>query len=101
LRRGGYALHQIRLIKQRDGRHYWTPARLIFLEREAVADIESLIDSLLAIIDKESSALEGLLLPTISSLMPGLYLLSSSAPFLKPDMCNDGIEELNELGPIN
>jgi hypothetical protein len=98
---GGALMHQVRLVKQRDGRHFWTPARIIFLERDDIPRVRMLIDDLLARLDKESDRLESLLLPSIVSLRPGLYFLSTLAPFFHPDMRNDGIEALDELGSIN
>jgi hypothetical protein len=98
---GGALIDQVRLVKQRDGRHFWTPGRIIFLERAEIPTVKLLIAELLARLDKETDRLERLLLPSIVSLRPGLYFLSTLTPFFQPDMRNDGIEALEELGPIN
>jgi hypothetical protein len=98
---GGVLMHQIRLVKQRDGRHFWTPARIIFIERKEIPAVRALICELLKRLDRETDRLEELLLPSISPLRPGLYFLSTAPPFFQQDMRNDGIEALDELGPIN
>jgi hypothetical protein len=98
---GGAMVHQVRLVKQKNGRHFWTPARILFVERTEIPTVRTLIEELLARLNEESDLLEKLLLPSISSLRPGLYILSSLVPFFQPDLRNDGIENLGEMGPIN
>jgi hypothetical protein len=98
---GGVLIHQVRLVKQRDGRHFWTPARILFIERSEILTIKALIGELLNRLDIETDRLESLLLPSISPLRPGLYFLSPDPPLFQQDKRNDGIEALDELGPIN
>ena len=97
----GSALHQIRLVKQADGKHFWCPSRVLLFEPVDIPSIASLIESLLARLNKETDVLETLILPSVTPLPAGLYLLSPVSPFFTRDRRHDGIDTLEDLGPIH
>lgn len=97
----GQACHLIRLLKQRDARHYWVPARLLPLEKKKLLEVQALIASLLTKLDTETDVLEEKLMPFIKQLPTGLYVLSETAPFFVRDSAHDGIDKIEDIVPIN
>jgi len=97
----GQLCHEIRLLKQRDSKHYWVPARLLPFGREKLTEVRTLISVLLAKLDIETDVLEGTLLPFISQLPSGLYILSELAPYFVRDVAHDGIDEIADIVTIN
>lgn len=94
-------VHQIRLLKDRNGEHHWIPLRILLIEPTDVPQIISLLDELLARLDRETDELEKTLLPVIQKLESGLYLLSEKSPFLKRDQRYDGVDSLSDIVTIN
>jgi hypothetical protein len=94
------ALHQIKMLKQRDGKHFWIPTRVLLVEPSDLPDVSALIDEILGELDRQTDQLERLLMPAINSLPAGLYNVSPYPPFFARDTRNDGIRELRQLGLI-
>ena len=94
-------VHQVRLLKDREGKHHWIPLRMLLVEQADIPIIISMLDCLLAQLDQETDELEKTLLPTIKKLGSGLYLLSTKSPFLIRDQRYDGIDSLSEVVTIN
>jgi hypothetical protein len=93
--------HQVRLLKERDGKHHWIPLRVLLIGKGDIPVIISFLDHLLARLDEETDAIENNLLPFIGKLNSGLYLLSTTTPFFKRDRRYDGIDSLDDIVTIN
>ncbi len=90
-------LHQIKMLKERDGKHFWIPTRVLLVEPSDLPDVSALIDEILRALDRDTDQLEGLLMPAIRSLPAGFYQLSPCPPFFARDARNDGIRELRKM----